>query len=314
MRIGTASFNDSQLTQFNRLNDQIAADQGAIATGQRRATPSDDPASAARSARLARTQADNARYASGLDLAEQRLGVMDTSLGGVSNQLTRLKELALQASSETASPADRHAVLTEAQQIQQSLVGLANARDGVGQYLFAGARGSQPAFVQDAATGGVTYQGLGAAAPVAVGPAAAIVTADAGGAIFGTLADAGGRTLFGVVEDFIAALQTPAPATGDSAGLAAQRTAFGAAVDRLSAAGNTVAIARASIGARLNRVESERTALAANGTDVAKARSALDDTDFAQTVTELQKASTILTAAQKTFAQVSSLSLFNELH
>ena len=314
MRIGTASFSNSQLTQFNRLNDQIAADQGAIATGQRRAAPSDDPASAARSARLARTQADNAEYARGLDLAEQRLGVMDTALGGISNQLTRLKELALQASSETASPADRQAVLTEAGQIQQALVGMANASDGGGQYLFAGARGGQPAFVQDATTGAVTYAGLGAAAPVTIGPAAQIATADAGSAVFGTLPTAGGRNLFEVVQDFVAVLRSPAPNPSDATGLAAERIALGAAVDGLGASGDAVATSRASIGARLNRVESERTALAANGTDLAKARSALDDTDFAVAVTDLQKAETILTAAQKTFAQVSSLSLFNALH
>lgn len=311
MRIGTASFNAAQIDNFNRINDQITADQTAIATGKRRVAPSDDPASAARGARLARTQADDTAYASGLDLAEQRLNVMDTSLGGVTSSLTHLKELALQASSETASPADRQAILAEAQQIEQSLVGLANARDGGGQYLFAGARGGQPAFTQDSITGAVTYQGLGEAAPVAIGDAAMLATADAGDKVFGVVTGAQGQSVFAIVQSFVTALQQSVAAPGD---LAAQRAALGSAIDGLGAAIDSIASLRTSIGARLNRASGERTALDATGVDVAKTRSALDDTDYAATVTSLQRASTILEAAQKTFAHVSSLSLFNEIH
>ncbi len=313
MRIGTASFNDSQLNAMGRLNGQMADDLGAIATGKRRTVASDDPASAARSARLERTQANNTRYAAGLDLAEQRLNIMDTSLSGMANQMIRVKELALLASNSTASPADHQTFLSEALHIQNTLVSLGNAQDGGGAYLFAGARASAPAFVADAATGAVTYQGLGEAAPVQVGDSASIITTDSGPRVFSAVAGAGGRSVFAVVQDFITALQAPEPAPTDDAGLAAQRQAFATAIDGATAATDRIASSRADLGTRLNRVDIERARLTAVGDGLTQARSALDDTDYAATITSLQRASTILQATQKSFAQVSSLSLFNDL-
>ena len=314
MRIGTATFDASQVNAMARLNTQIAADLGAISTGQQRAAASDDPASAARSARLARTQADNARYASGLDLAEQRLGIMDKSLDGMANQLIRVKELAIQVSSETSSASDHKVVLTELTQIQKSLVSLGNAQDGGGAYLFAGARASAPAFAQDATTGAVVYNGLGEAAPVAVGDTATIRTSDSGPRLFGAITQAGGRSVFAVVADFIAALQQPEPARGDDVAIAARRQSLATALDGATAATDRIANVRADLGGRLNGVDSERARLSAVGDGLAQARSSLDDTDYAATITSLQRASTILQATQKSFAQVSSLSLFNDLH
>ncbi len=314
MRIGTSSFNDSQLNAMARLCGQIAAGQGAISTGKSRVSASDDPAAAARSADLARTQANNTRYASGLDLAEQRLGIADKSLEGMTNQLIRLKELALQSSSETASPADHHIFLTEALQIQKVMVSLGNAQDAGGAYLFAGARSAAPAFAQDATTGAVTYQGLGEGVPVAVGASASIRTTDSAPALFGNVAGAGGRSVFAVVQDFITALQAPEPAPGDTAAIAARRTAFSTAVDGVGAATDRIAAGRADIGARLNRVDSERSRLTAEGEGLTQARSTLDDADYAATIISLQRASTILQATQRSFSQLSSLSLFNEIH
>ena len=316
MRIGTATFNDGQLAQMTRLSTEIAAAQGAISTGKQRTTASDDPASAARSARLARTQADNARYGLGLDLADERLGIMDKTMEGFQTQLVRIKELALLASSDTASPADRQIHLGEIRQIQSQLVSLGNAQDASGAYLLSGARASTPAFAQDAATGIVAYQGLGTAAQVAVGDTARLATADAAPQALGTLIDNGGkgRSVFQVVQDLVDTLAAPEPDPNDAAALALRHQAFADAVDGAGAGIDRIANVRADIGARQNRVESERNRLDALGDALTTARSKLDDADYAATITRLTQARTILEATQKSFAQVSALSLFNEIH
>jgi len=310
MRIGSASFNDANLNAMARLSTEMADDQGAISTGKRYAAPSDDPAAAARSAALARRQADDKQHMLGLNLAEQRLNIADKSLGGLSNALIRVKELALKASSETSSPADLRTYANEATQILSAMVSLGNARDGGGAYVFAGARDSVPAFMQDAATGAVTYQGLGEAAPTTIGDSSTLAASRSAPVLLGAITDAGGRSAFAVVQDLVTALQAPTPAATDTAAIAARRAAFATAIDGASAANDRVADARATVGNGLNRIDAERERLIAVNTGLTTARSALDDTDFAATLTDLQRASTILQATQKSFAQVSSLSLF----
>ncbi len=310
MRIGSASFNDANLNAMARLSAEMADDQGAIATGKRYAAPSDDPAAAARSAALARRQADDKQYTLGLDLAEQRLNIADKSLAGISNALIRVKELALKASSETSSPADLQTYADDATQILSSMVSLGNARDSGGAYVFGGARDGAPAFTQDATTGAVTYQGLGEAAPTTISDSSTLASSRSAPALLGGITDAGGRSAFAVVQDFITALQLPKPAPTDVGAVAARRTAFAAAVDGATAANDRVADIRATVGNGLTRVDAERERLIAVDTGLITARLALDNTDLAATITDLQRASTILQATQKSFAQVSSLSLF----
>lgn len=322
MRIGTSSFNDAQLNAFANLSTVIAEDSTAISTGKSYATPSDNPIAAAKSATIGRAQANDAQATLGLDLAEQRLNIADTTLASVSNRLIRVKEIALQASNGTSSAADLKAFAFEASQILGSLITLGNAQDAGGTYIFGGARASTPPFAQDGTTNAVTYHGLGEAAQVSIGGTSALQSTPSGRSVFGTLSGAGGRSAFGVVQDLIVALEIlpvppvpgPTAPTTTLPAPTAQQTAFAAAIDGAGAAIDRVSEVRAGFGGKLNRIDAERERLTSIGTQLTIARSALDDTDVAAAITHLQQASTILQAAQKTFAQVSSLSLFAELH
>jgi len=95
--------------------------------------------------------------------------------------------------------------------------------------------------------------------------------------------------------------------------VAARRADFDRAVEASGAAIELLAASRAAFGGRLDRVEAERERLALEGEALTLGRSRLEDTDLAQAITELQRASLVLEATQRSFAQVSRLSLFNEL-
>ena len=313
MLIGTRAFNLGQIDRMRRLSDEIGDRQTAIATSKRWQRASDDPSAAQRSAALVRRQADNLGYGAGLDFAERRLTIADTAIGNLANSMIRVKELAIQAGSDTTGADGRVIVANEVREILRVMVSLANVQDAEGNYLFAGARAADAPFVFDA-DGLVAYQGLGTAASITIGPDAAIDAAVAGDALFGEIR-AGGevRTVFTVVEDFLAALDAPPPDPGDDVALAAQREAFGKAIDGAQASIDHFAVTRATLGGRLNRIEAERDSLAATGDALVEARSKLEDTDLAAEITLLQRATLVLQATQRSFAQVSSLSLFDEL-
>lgn len=313
MLIGTRAFHRSQLDAMQRLSGDIAFGQGQIASGRRWSSASEAPAAAQQSAALVRRQSDNARYALGIDFAEQRLTIADGALEGMSSAMIRVRELALQASSDTSSTADRSILALEARELLNVVVSLGNTQDASGNYLFAGARAAEPAFGFDAA-GRVEYRGLGRAAPIAVAAQARVDAAVPGPELFGALPGAAGqRSVFAIVEDFVAVLEAPPPAAGDLAAIAAFRLELGRAVDGAELASERLATSRATFGGRLNRLESDRDRLASIGEGLTIARSRLEDTDLAATITNLQRASLVLEATQRSFARVTSLSLFDEL-
>ncbi len=313
MLLGTRAFHLAQTDAMARLSAAIATAQGQIATARRWTLPSEDPAAAQQAEALVRRQGDAARYAAALDFAESRLRVADAALADFANRMTRVRELALQAASDPSAAGNRTILATEARELLAVMVSLANSQDRSGNYLFAGARAATPPFAPDAA-GRIAYQGLGRATPVQVAPGATLESTAPGDELFGRVADAAGtRTMFALVEDFITLLETPEPPPEDSAAVAARRAELDRAVQASGAAIELLAASRAAFGGRLNRVEAERERLAALGEALALGRSRLEDTDLAATITELQRASLVLEATQRSFAQVSRLSLFNEL-
>jgi flagellar hook-associated protein 3 FlgL len=70
---------------------------------------------------------------------------------------------------------------------------------------------------------------------------------------------------------------------------------------------------RADVGAKLNEIDNLDTAGSDRALQYSKSLSTLQDTDFASALSDLAKQQTIMEAAQKSFVQVTSLSLFKLL-
>lgn len=313
MLIGTRAFNLSLSDRMRRLSEEIARHESAIATSKRFQTASEDPGAAQMSAALRRREADNAHYSAGLDFAEQRLSIADDALGNMANRMTRLRELAIAAASETQDSGGYEIIANEAREILRVMVSLGNVQDATGNYLFAGAEAAAPPFGFDA-NGKVEYKGLGEATPVAVGPSAWIAATEPGDVLFGGVRTGGATTtVFGIAEHFLASIEAPQPPSNDTAALDARRASFATALDDIGAGIEKLATVRSTFGGRLNRIEAERDSLSASGNALTIERSRLEDTDLASEITLLQRASLVLQATQQSFAQVSSLSLFNSL-
>ncbi len=118
------------------------------------------------------------------------------------------------------------------------------------------------------------------------------------------------ESLFKVMGDLIQALRTQSP-EGDGATGGLLTSAISKAMSGLDRGLDKVLTTRASLGARMNELDS----LQATGEDLAlqykETLSTLQDLDYNKAVSDLNRQTTSLTAAQKSFKQVADLSMFN---
>ncbi|HQS57086.1 MAG: flagellar hook-associated protein 3 [Gallionellales bacterium 35-53-114] len=126
------------------------------------------------------------------------------------------------------------------------------------------------------------------------------------------VAPSGNESVFKTLSDLINALHAENPLGGSTA--KAQFTnSVNRALNNIDRSMENVSTIRTSLGSRLREID----ALQTTGEDVGlqyKAKlSELQDVDFNKAVSDLNQEQTSLTAAQKSFKQVSDLSLFNYL-
>jgi flagellar hook-associated protein 3 FlgL len=127
---------------------------------------------------LAQTQ----QYDTNANSAQTRLSTEDTTLSQVQTQLQSLRDLALEANNSTLSSQDRAAIATQATQIQNSLLALANTQDGNGEYLFGGfVTQTQP---YSLSATGATYNGDQGQRQVQIAAGQTITDSDNGNAVF----------------------------------------------------------------------------------------------------------------------------------
>ncbi len=156
-RITTAYLFQKTAVDIAQKQFEIAQIQNQIGTGKRINKPSDGPAETARIIDLNQAIGRIDQFQRNSIFANQRLGLEDATLSSVNNSLQRVRELALQANSGSQTADTRAIIKAEVEERLQELLDFANARDGNGNYLFAGSKNRTEPFTQTAA--GVAYNG-----------------------------------------------------------------------------------------------------------------------------------------------------------
>ena len=182
MRV-TQSMEQTQfLTALNQLESGIATTQNGISTGLAFTTASQDPVGAGLVAGYNQVLAQSDQYTSNGSSATGSLNIEDSALTQLQNQLQSLRDLALEANNATESPADLSAIATQVQQIQGSILSVANTQDGSGNYIFAGYSTQTQPFSQSAT--GATYGGDQGQRRVQIGAGQTVVVGDNGDVVF----------------------------------------------------------------------------------------------------------------------------------
>lgn len=151
MRISTSQIYDAGTLGIQRNQSDLFKLQNQLSTGRRVLTPEDDPVAAAQALVVTQSREVAAQHAENQGNAKSQLGLLEGSLSGLSDLLQNVRERVVQAGNTTLTNADRSYVAKELQGRFEEMLGIANATDGSGQFLFSGYRGATRPFAIDPA-------------------------------------------------------------------------------------------------------------------------------------------------------------------
>jgi flagellar hook-associated protein 3 FlgL len=279
---------------------ELSHTQQQLSSGQRILTTADDPSGTTQLMRLQQNAGINKQYQRNIDYSQSRLEFEEGVLTSVTDTLQRVRVLAVQGLNATQGAENRKAIATEMYQRLDELMGLANTKDGSGEYLFAGYNGQTKPFV-DAGGGVFNYQGDQGQRQIQISPLRQISSSDNGYDLFVNLPSSAGGTqdMFKTVYDLAASLDANAP--------------VGTSLQDIDAALDKIVQVRAGIGARINAVEAQRQIGEQFQVQVEGAMSQIGDLDYAEAIGRLNQQLVGMQAAQQSFQKVQNLSLFNYL-
>ena len=157
MRISTNTIFEKGVARMGELQTGLAKTQQQVSTGRRLLAPSDDPVASARALEITNSQEINAKYAINRRNAKDLLSASEGALQSVTSLLQDVKTLVVEAGNGALDNTQRQYLVTELQGRFDELLGLANTRDGVGNYLFSGYQTATKPFTATAT--GATYAG-----------------------------------------------------------------------------------------------------------------------------------------------------------
>lgn len=299
MRISTQTLFETGAARIGDLQSGLAKTQQQIGTGRRILTPSDDPVAAARALEVTQSQSLNIQYGVNRQHAKSALGAVEGTLSSVTALLQDVKTTVIAAGNGSYSDTERGFMATELRGRFEQLLGLANSRDAMGNYLFSGFQVTTPAF-SESAPGVVQYDGDQGQRLMQVDAARQMAASSPGQSVF----QGGGQDVFKTLSDLVNLLQTSG---------APSSVTLGTHNANLDLALDNVLTVRASVGSRLQELDALDNAGEDRHVQYSQILSDLQDLDYAQALTQLSQQQITLEAAQRSFVKTSGLSLFNFL-
>jgi flagellar hook-associated protein 3 FlgL len=190
MRV-TESLTQTQfLTSISTLESNISQQQNQMSSGVAFTTASQNPTAAGSVNNYKQALAQSEQYDTTANSAQTNLNTEDNALSQVQSQLQSLRDLALEANSGTLSNTDRTAIATQAVQIQNSLLALANTQNGNGEYIFGGFAAQTQPFTLSAS--GATYNGDQGQRQVQIAAGQTVADGDNGDTVFNQIKNGNG--------------------------------------------------------------------------------------------------------------------------
>ena len=307
MKISTSLYFDRSTQQLGNVQAKLTKVQEQLSTGLQIVKPSDEPDKASLVTRLESEIARTTSYQETLKTVNVRLTAEETALKNTSDVMFRIKELSVQAANDTLGSLDRQSIALEISTLKEQILSLANSQDSNGNYLFSGSKATQPAFSKDA-TGRVIYQGDHARMKVNVGDNRRMnLNMPGSDAFVRVVRDDGkggkvGVDFFQSLDDLVTAIKST------------DRTSIQRGISELDTLQNGVSEGLGQIGADLTVVDLQTNVLDQVVLRLKTTRSDVEDLDYTEAITRMNKDQLALEAAQSSFAKISQLSLFKFLN
>ena len=300
MKISTAFLFDRATERMGTIQGRLATTQAQLAVSKQILNPSDAPDQAAAIQRLKGEVERQESHVRTLQVAMRRYTGEETALKSANDLLIRLRELGVQAANDTLAPDDRKAIAVEMRALRDQLLSLGNTRDDSGNYLFSGTRVNTPAFGQNA-EGAVDYQGDQTQTRIPAGVERTVQFTRSGTDVFRRVVreDRSAVGFFDALDQMIEAVQT-SKTGGIQQGLY-----------DINQMHNNLSLAQAQNGSDQQVVQSQLDVLQDTALRLKSTLSDIEDLDYAEAVTRMNKEALALQAAMGSFSKISSLTLFD---
>ncbi|TCW29901.1 flagellar hook-associated protein FlgL [Gulbenkiania mobilis] len=327
----------SQQGLLTRLQEQLS-------TLKRVNRPSDDPVASSQIINLMQSQSRNAQMIENAQTVVSKLSMSESLLHQGSEVIQAMKTLAVNAGNGSLKDTDKKALQNEFRERVRELVGIANSTDANGDYLFGGTQTqSLPFELKIGSTISIEYKGNYGQQDIQVSVSREMSVTEPGAVIFGgssaaalpsplptppeqpnpNLMSPGNELLqtirrfdeilsgIGVYDDKKPAVPDPADNPLNEKKYPSYADSLAAVLDGFDAGLQQLLTVESRMGSRMAEAE----ALQSVGEDLkvqyATSIGNLEDLDIPAAISDFQITVQALTASQKTYQQVTQLSLFN---
>ena len=295
MRVADQQMYGILLGNLQRSRLQMLTSQEQISSQKRVTNPADDPSAFGQIVLDKSALSQTTQWVRNINFGTSRVNAADQALGQVQNLITRVRELTIQASSDTTSAEGRQSIAKEVRQLQRQLVQLGNT-EVAGQAIFGGTKTDvQPFTITSGDT--VAYQGNSETQSIAVGENQTVQSLVPVSSIF-----TGSTTnMFDSLRDILTALESD------------DRSGIQAGLGNLDLATAQISDAQGTVGALANRLQVTHDALDTATLTITKSISDNQDADLATAITQLRLQEVAVQAASQTFTKIFDSSLINYL-
>ena len=304
MKISTSYLFDRATERMGNLQSRLATTQAQLAATKQILSPSDAPDKAAAIQRLKGEIERQDNNSKNLQVAMRRFSVEESALKTSLNLLDRLKELSLQAANDTLGPADRKAIAVEMRSIRSQVLGLGNTQDDSGNYIFSGTKVNVPAFAENA-DGQVQYQGDQTQISIPAGNERQVQFTRSGTDVYSRVIRTDSQGAKSSVS-FFDALDQMITAVDNSKTKDIQQ-----GVGDLTQMHNNVSLALAKSGSDQATIDYQSQVIDETTLRLKSTLSEVEDLDYTEAVTRMNKEMMALQAAMGSFSKISGLSLFD---
>lgn len=182
MRLSTNTIYEQSVNAILLQQESVQKTQQQVATGKRMQTPADDPIAAARALNVAQAASINTQYDENRNNAKTSLALSDTILSSISTLIQDVRTDVVSAGNGALNNSDRTSLANTLRGRLEELVGLTNATDSSGNYLFSGYQGATKPFSQTLT--GAQYYGDQGQRLIQVASSRQIALSDSGTDIF----------------------------------------------------------------------------------------------------------------------------------
>lgn len=294
MRISTNTIYQLSTSQMTALQEKISTTSQQASTGKKVMTPQDDPVGSAKLLEAKQAISINDQYAVNRNALKYTIGIANVALNGVQDTMQSMNEQIVSLGNPTLGSSNRQSIAITIQSQLDHLVSLSNTKDAAGHYIFSGYKSDTASI--DAST--YAYGGDANNAVIQVDSSTQLGLGVNANTIFSTGFLAQVKTSIDVLSNVLSTDAEIATAITDLS-------------TKFSASQITVNASQVTLGTSENRLTSMDSIGSERAIAYKDAVSSLEDVDYNKVLSDLARQQLQLQVAQKTFTQISNLSIFN---